>query len=414
MVAALCALHPINVENVAWVAEQKTMLSTIFFLLALGAYRWYSLTPKWTRMAVVTALFAIALLCKPQIVTFPFVLLLWDWWPLGRLRLASASSDRIEAGGIAPRTFGALLLEKVPLFLAAFAGSLLTMYAQRGMQRVLVLPVYIRLGNAILSYAKFLGKAFWPEGFALMYLHPGYGLSWLQVSAALVFLLAVTALVLKNWRHPYLITGWFWFIGTMIPTIGLVQVDYQALADRYAYVSFMGLFILVCWGISDLAQSRHLPRPVLPAVSLTILLVLAALTYRQAGFWSDKFTLWNHTLAVTHRNWVADYRLAAAYVDAGKDARALEYYYQAAQDRPREPMVNVQIALIEHKRGNLKQAIEYYRRALRYSNDPTINSQVLANLGHIYGEQGDQAKAKACFQQSLRITAHPIPGPCTN
>ena len=401
MVAALFALHPINVENVAWVAEQKTMLSTIFFLLALGAYRWYALEPQSSRMTLVGALYGVGLLVKPQVITFPLVLLLWDWWPLGRIwqRTGQVPGVRIE-NAIPARTFSALLLEKVPLFLLAFAGAALTMHAERFMQTVLVLPLTIRLGNAVLSYVRYIGKAFWPANLALMYLHPGYALPWVQVWLSLIVLIVITAFVATKWEHRYLPVGWLWFVGTMIPTIGLVQVDLHALADRYAYIAFIGLFIMVCWGASEWAEARHLFRPALPAASLCVLLVLSVLAHRQVGFWSDKFTLWTHTLQVTHRNWAADFRLGQAYDAQGQDDKALGFYYEAAKDVPRERHVNLQIALLEHKRGNLKQAIEYYKKVLADSSDPDTNAQVLANMGHAYGDLGSYDKARECFREA--------------
>ena len=225
MVASLFALHPINVENVAWIAQQKTMLSTIFFLLALGAYRWYALQPEISRMMLVSVLYGVGLLVKPQIITFPAVLLLWDWWPLGRIFKGDKQVPGVLTDDVIPaRGFSALLLEKAPLFLLALCGAALTMYAERFMQRVLVLPLTIRVGNAILSYVRYIGKAFWPKNLALMYLHPGYALPWIQVWLSLIVLIAITAFVIAKRQHRYLPVGWLWFVGTMVPTIGLVQV----------------------------------------------------------------------------------------------------------------------------------------------------------------------------------------------
>jgi protein O-mannosyl-transferase len=407
MVAGLFALHPINVENVAWISEQKTMISTIFFLLALAAYQWFASRPRLSRMLVVSMLYGIGLLVKPQIITFPFVLLLWDWWPLNRVEDIGANNKGPGALRFPQRTIRQLLLEKTPLYVITAFAIAVTLYAERFMQKVLILPFYIRLGNAILSYGRFLEKAVWPANLALMYLHPGYGLSWPLVSLSLSVIVGITVLVFYSKCKRYLTVGWLWFFGTMVPTIGFVQVDLHALADRYAYLAFIGLFLMFCWGISDWAEQNPISRWMLPWVGGLILCVLAGRTHYQVTFWSDRFALWNHTLDITHHNWAADYRLGNAYIALGQPERALTYFYQAAEDVPSQPVVNLQIGLLEHQRGNLRQAIDAYQKAITYSKDPAINAQALANMGHAYGDLGDYDKARQCFQQAVRYTTRP-------
>jgi hypothetical protein len=261
MVAALFALHPINVESVVWIAERKNLLSMLFFLLALGAYRWYARQPRPGRYSVIAFLFALGLMAKPQVITLPFVLLLWDYWPLRRMLAdgepAAAGTETV----FPPRSFHNLLLEKLPLVALSAISAVITMKAQRvggGINPELSLST--RLANAIVSYARYVGKAFWPTRLAPMYPHPGNSLAKWEVLAALLFLLVVTALVIAARRHRYLPVGWLWFLGTLIPMIGLVQVGRQAMADRYAYLPFIGLFVMICWGVADCvgASSRWL------------------------------------------------------------------------------------------------------------------------------------------------------------
>jgi len=278
MVAALFVVHPINIEPVVWVAERKTVLSMTFFLLALGAYGWYAAKPRVDRYLLVALLFALGLMAKPQVITFPFVLLLWDYWPLERLAvrfspfalrqnssggIRAKSEERHETRHYSPTALG---LEKLPLLAIAAASAAITMKAQRTANAVLSLgavPLSIRLSNAIVAYVRYLGKAFWPVNLAPMYPHPGSSLPAWQVYGALLLLLAITLWVVEQRRRRYPLVGWLWFLGTLVPMIGLVQVGRQAMADRYAYLPLLGIFIMVCWGIADWVEERRAPAAVL-------------------------------------------------------------------------------------------------------------------------------------------------------
>ena len=338
MVAALFALHPINVESVAWIAERKTMLSMLFFLLALGAYRWYACKPRVGRYIVVALLFVLGLMSKPQVITFPCVLLLWDYWPLRRLRLGAEQSDSAAETEIPTRSFYALVKEKIPLFVICLIDSYLTMKAQRvGHPHDWPYTFPVRLENAIVSYARYVQKMFWPSRLAPMYLHPGNNIRLSHVFLALVFLLAVTGLAAICWRRRYLAVGWLWFLGTMVPMVGLMQVGRQSMADRYAYLPFLGLFIMLCWGVADLAQARHLPVALLPAVSLVVLAVLAVLTYRQVGYWANDLTIWSYTAQVTERNLFAEASLGDSLRNSGHEEEAVPHYFKVARDRPEQP-----------------------------------------------------------------------------
>jgi tetratricopeptide (TPR) repeat protein len=396
MVAALFALHPINVESVVWIAERKTLLSTTFFLLALGAYRWYARQPRLGRMTVVAVLYGLGLMAKPQVITLPFVLLLWDYWPLGRM-FASAVADNFPA-----QSLFALVKEKMPLFFICVVDAAITMIAQHaspGAAGPYTLP--LRLGNALVAYARYIFLAFWPTNLAILYLHPLNALRWWQIAAALVFLLAISALVYVRRRQRYLVVGWLWFLGTLVPMIGLIQVYLQAMADRYAYVSFIGLFVMLCWSAADWAVRRQLPRMVVPGASAAVLLVLSFQTHRQIRYWHDDITLWTHALEVTHRNWVTESYLGNALRAQGRSEEALSHFYRAYADMTRrDPDVYLSIAAGEQQRGNLALAIEFYQKALVVINIPEVRKNIFWNMGLAYRALGDADNAQQCFYQA--------------
>ena len=408
MVAALFALHPIQVENVAWIAERKTILSTLFFLLAMAAYNWYARKPVERRMTVVECLYVLGLLAKPQVITLPFVLLLWDYWPLRRMFPEAPDSSTAGVEIYPPRSFSALIKEKTSLFVIAAVDAVVTMVAQQviGSQKW-PYPFHIRLENAIVAYAQYIGKAIWPANLVFEVAYRGDSIRWWEVFGASVVLLAISVLVAAERRHRYLVVGWLWFLGTLVPMIGLVvQPHLEALADRYAYTSFLGLFLMVCWGTAEWASYRHLPRFVLPVTSLAILAVLSVITARQVGYWRDSVTLWTHTLQVTHRDWVAELGIGITYQQQGQFEEALTHFYRAAQDRPMDPDVNLGIAVVEHQRGNLRLAIPYYEKVVAASKDSRITNQAWANMGHAYSDLGDTTRARECYEA---LRPHPLP-----
>lgn len=409
MVAALFALHPINVESVAWIAERKNPLSMLFFLLALGAYSWYVRQPRVGRYLLVVVLYALGLLAKPQVITFPFILLLWDYWPLRRMFASVQDSDSGTATHtvIVPRKLSWLLLEKLPLFALSAASAFMTMKAQRVGGDKVWYPLSIRLENAIVSYALYLRDAIWPSCLAVFYPHPGNSLSAWQVGAALLILLAITALVIDRWRQRYLAMGWLWFLGTMVPMIGLEGVGYQGMqgmADRYAYLPFIGLFIMICWGISEWVRQRHISVAWLAGLSFAVLLILAAVTHRQIGYWSDSATLWSRTLQVTNRNWLAENNLGKVLMSQGRVEEGMSHFVKATEIYPADPVSNMNIGTYEQQRGNLQQAIERYKKALSSSRDASLRFAALNSMGRAYSDLGDRVHAQECFTaaQSLQ------------
>ncbi len=409
MVAALFALHPINVESVAWVAERKTLLATFFFLLALGAYRWYARRPGTLRYGVVAVLFALGLMSKPQIITLPFVLLLWDYWPLRRMFAASKPSTAVNAmPAFPPRSFFWLIEEKIPLFLLCAASAWITMREHRfGPQQQSGYSIWIRLDNALVAYVRYIGKAFWPSHLAVLYLHPANTLRFRQVAVAALLLLAITALVIAGRRFRYLPVGWFWFLGTLVPTIGLVQIGWHAMADRYAYQSFIGLFILVCWGVGDWVRQRHLPKALLPAISVAVLLMLATITHRQIGYWSDDLTLWSHVLQVSKGNWVAESMVGSILQKQGDHEDAMRHYRAALAIYPLDWRSNYAIAVDEQNRGNLPEAIRRYKLAVVNMESPLQQSEAYQSMAVAYRDLGDLTEAMDCRRKAAQLSGQP-------
>jgi hypothetical protein len=407
MVAALFALHPIQVENVAWISERKTLLSTTFFLLALGAYQWYARNPRLRRMLFVGLLYGLGLLAKPQVVTLPFILLLWDYWPLRRMFTAAPDGNDIEPSETFPaKSFYGLITEKIPLFAVAVADALITIVAE-GKSSPANWPYTfaIRAGNAILCYGRYAQKAFWPSPLAAVYPHPGHNLNWSLVCAAALFLVLATTLVLVGRRHRYLVVGWLWFVGSLLPMVGLIQISYSAMSDRYAYIAFIGLFIVVCWGLTDWTNAWHFPRFVLPTAGFIVLAILSLVTYRQVGYWRDSVTLWTHTVQVTPTNVPAELQLGIAYYGEGQYHDALTHYYRAAANDPTNPEINLDIAIAEHQLRNLTLAITYYQKVLAVSKTDELADRALANMGHAYGDLGDYPHTVECYQAVQRLRA---------
>ncbi|MGC2109375.1 MAG: hypothetical protein WA655_07645 [Candidatus Korobacteraceae bacterium] len=406
MVAALFALHPINVEAVAWVAERKTLLSTFFFLLALGAYRWYARQPRVGRYCVVALLFALGLMAKPQIITLPAVLLLWDYWPLRRMFASYPEAAGIEdrASPAPPRKLSWLLLEKAPLMVICLGSALATVKAQHvGHPQYWAYTFSIRIENAIVAYAKYVKNFFWPSKLAILYPHGGSLLpAWLVLAASL-FLLGVTVLVLLGRRYRYLPVGWFWFLGTMVPTIGIIQVGRQALADRYAYQSFLGLFIIVCWGLADWVRKKHSPAAVLPTVSVLVLAALTVATYRQIGYWTDNLAMWSHALDVTRNNWVAEDMVAGILASKGHTEQAVAHYRAALVILPNDPGANLAVAIYEHQHGNVQDALAHYKVALAGMDDPLEQAKIYQNMAVAYRDLGDREKFQEYIQTSIKL-----------
>jgi Flp pilus assembly protein TadD len=394
MVAALFALHPINVESVAWISERKDVLSMFFFLLALAAYGWYARKPGVGRYLAVTVAYALSLMSKAQAITFPFALLLLDYWPLGRLAVparTSPSDAMVAPGLVVP--FWKLLLEKVSWFALSAASALITIKVEADATQS-TLPFWIHLGNAAISYVKYIEKAFWPVNLAVVYPHPGFAISvpGAVLSALVIVVLTVLAVLFRQ-RRPYFV-GWFWFLGTLVPMIGLVQISVHAMADRYAYIPLLGIFVIVCWGAAELAGRWHVPAAIRIAVAAVVLVTLATGLHRQVSFWSDNRTLWAHTLEITQGNYTAEDNLATALIATGKVEEAMPHFQRAISIRPDDAMATLNIATYEQMMGNYAAALEGYARVLQFTKVSSllVNARINSGYAHYSLKQYDGAK----------------------
>ena len=407
MVAALFALHPINVESVAWAAERKNVLSMLFFLLALYAYGRYARRPGLGRYIAVAGFFVLSLLAKPQAITFPFLLLLWDYWPLDRI----GARDMPTQAGNAPRLpIARLLLEKLPLLFLSAASAVITMEAQKAGGAVKDLARFslpLRLETTVISYARYLGKTFWPTKLVLPYPHPLKLYPAWQVGAAVALLLLITAIVLCARDKRYLAVGWFWFLGSLVPMIGLVQVGEQAMADRYAYIPFLGLFLMIVWLIADWAadwnKSRQVPARWLAIPAVCCLLALASLTYRQVGYLHDTEALWRRALALTQDNYIAQGALAGVLHKQGKTEEAIEHIRAALAIRPDDWPANLILAAYEQSQGDTAAATARYQMVALRASKPSQRAAAYNDLGTAYRQTGDLLRAKEAFEQSLRL-----------
>jgi len=406
MVAALFALHPINVESVAWAAERKNVLSTLFFLLALYAYVVYARKPALHRYAMVAFWFALSLLSKPQAITFPFLLLLWDYWPLCRIG-APALAGAAKSDTVPKRSSGWLLVEKLPLLLLSAASALITMRAQNAGGAVKTLSQYsplLRLETAVISYVSYIGKALWPSKLVALYPHPTKLYPAWQVVASALLLLGVTALVIAARDRRYLAVGWFWLLGSLVPMIGLVQVGAQAMADRYAYIPFIGLFLMLTWLVADWAQTNQIRAQWLAIPAICWLLALGTLTYRQVGYWHDIPSFWSRTLALTENNYIAHDTLGEYLARQGQIEEAAAHFRAALAIRPDDLPANLNLGTYEHGRGHLAAAIERYQMVAQHAADVSLRATAYGNLGSAYRQMGDLTRAQQCFNRALQLS----------
>ena len=438
LVAALFAVHPLNVESVAWAAERKSVLSTFFFLAALAAYVRYAQKPDWRRYSVVAFCFALGLMAKPMVITLPFVLLLMDYWPLARFRESPAYHLRVAQAPVSR-----LVVEKIPLLLLSAASAVITLKAQRSGLAVRTLQQFsfaTRFQTAVVAYTTYLWKMIWPARLAPFYPHSaGPPPAW-QLALSAVVLAAITALVIVMRRHRYLLFGWLWFLGTLVPVIGLVQVGDAAMADRYTYIPLIGIFIMIAFGCADLAERIKVGRVWQLAPALGVLAALAIVTQHQLTFWRTEYSLWSHTLAVTGRNPFAHEGLATALLEpevamdstdlqnldtpAERMDAARRHYEDALQIRTelaqRRPTTYLpDMATTLNNLGNLDRAQEnndaarrhyeaalaIHRRLVQMNVEPYLPDMALClnNLGFLDKAENQLDEANQYFAQALAI-----------
>ena len=387
LVAALFALHPLHVESVAWAAERKDTLSTFFGLLSLIAYARYAEARSNSRYAWTAITLALGLLAKPMLVTWPFVMLLLDYWPLRRFDLTSRKD-------VATKLWP-LLREKLPLFATVAASAVITTLAQShggAVRTFQEFPIALRVVNAVVSYAKYLLLTFWPNDLAVYYPYTTAGTPAWQIICAAFLLIGITALCFfQRKSRPYLVVGWLWFLGTLVPVIGIVQVGGQTMADRYFYIPSIGLFIVIAFGLADFARSWRVAPSVRTGIAVAVLLILATLTNAQIHRWTDSFTLFKHTLAVTPPNLIIENNLGSALSRSGLHDEAAAHFEKALQIMPAhyEPLLYdalLNMGISRFYQNRLPEAIEYCQSALRLRPDAPkahdLLGMALAMQGH--------------------------------
>jgi tetratricopeptide (TPR) repeat protein len=413
-VAALFALHPLNVETVAWVSERKSLLSMLFSLLAVACYGWYACTPgayaqKLRRYVAVVFFFALALLAKPMAVTLPVVLLILDYWPFERMAVPFSIGDAQIW-----RRAGKLLVEKIPLLTMSIASSWITVVAQhRGeaMTSTTALSMQQRIGNAIVSYAKYIGKMFWPSGLSYYYPHPGNRLATWAILAAAVLLLTITAVVWRNRDRRYLVFGWTLFVVASLPVIGIVQVGLQAMADRYAYIPLIGLFVMIVWELSEAAECWHIPAAAQGSVAAVLASALGAVSVINIGYWHDSVTLFSHAREVIpFANTRIETNLGAALVDSGRTDEGIVHFKIAESLAPDLFVAHFNIGYALAQAGDNSRALPELQEALRTATTREEKSRALNNLAAAYLDLGKNEQAEQAFSELLKLQPNSLAG----
>jgi Flp pilus assembly protein TadD len=415
-VAAAFALHPLHVESVAWVAERKDVLSTLFWMLTMLAYLYYVRRPNIIRYSLTLLAFALGLMAKPMLVTLPFVLLLLDYWPLERLQLGrdvkvqkkGATDIRYKWSGPPGRI--KLILEKIPFLVLSAVFSVITIFTQKS-EEALVLdsPLIIRVGNVMVSYLVYIRKTIWPSGLAAFYPYPGSTLPLWEAVVAFVVLVSISVFVIRLIpRYKYLLVGWLLFVGTLVPVIGLVRVGLFAMADRFTYIPLTGLFIIIAWGADDFLAGRRLGlrraqsgRKIVLGISATgVLSALLICTSFQVRYWRNNTTLFEHAIKVTTNNFLAYNNLGATYGKLGRYAEEIEAYKQAVKIKPDYAKAYYNLAAVYGNLGLRTEAIEACKQAIRINPD---DAEAHYNLGVTYSKLGLRTEAIEAYKQAIRI-----------
>jgi protein O-mannosyl-transferase len=424
-VAALFAIHPLHVESVAWIAERKDTLSTFFWMLTMGAYLSYTENPSWRRYLPVTLFFVLGLMAKPMLVTLPFVLLLLDYWPLKRITFSLPQGLSMT-----------LIREKMPLILISIIFSAVTLYTQKEAGALLpieTLPLTSRIMNALVSCTTYIEKMFWPEGLSVFY--PYRRIFMPEVFLSVLLLAVISYLAFRRRRsQPYLAVGWLWYLGTLVPVIGLVQVGMQAMADRYTYVPMIGLFIMIAWGGADYFQNRPRGKILLAACALFVIAGLAATSWAQIAYWQNSVTLFANALRNSPHNHLAHSNLGVALKEQGDYLGALDHFQEAIRIRPNYAIAHDNMGSTYILQGRFVEGIRHLREAFRldpknlrirrnladaliinkaYGEAAELyrglltsehdNAELYNNLGVALAGQGSIKEAMTCFEESLKI-----------
>jgi tetratricopeptide (TPR) repeat protein len=401
-VAAAFAIHPMHVESVAWIAERKDVLSTLFLLLTLAAYVNYVRRRSLVCYLLTVLLFVLGLLAKPMLVTLPFLLLLLDYWPLDRFTAPRA----VKAAAIADkrRILYRIIIEKIPFFVLAAASSVITFIVQKSsgaVSGINTISLQSRIANVFLSYIRYLGKLFWPQNLAVFYPFDADSFTFWQVAMCILPLLVISIFVIRLGRNQkYLLVGWFWFVGTLVPVIGLVQVGSQAYADRYTYIPYIGLFIIIAWGLPEFLSKWPQRKIILGLLIVIVLTTLGLCAHQQVSHWKNGISLFTHALKVTQDNYVAYNNLGAVYSRLGRHQDAIEAYKQAIRIKPTLVEAYYNVGAAYAKLGRWQDAIEPYRQAIRIKPDYV---EAHNNLGAAYDKLDRWQEAIEAFSQARKI-----------
>lgn len=392
-VAFLFALHPLNVESVAWASERKNVLSTFFWMLTILLYYYYSQRPALIGYLYFFSFFLMGVLAKPMVITLPFVLLLLDYWPLKRFCLTRTDFSRI----------GLLIAEKTPL-LAVSASSVFLSIVSLHYSAVVTtdpVPMGLRVENALVSYFAYIGKMIFPSKLAVFYPYPYQIPLWKSLGSA-VLLICVSLFVIRNMKtRPYSITGWFWFLGTMVPVLGLKRAGlWPALADRWSYIPHVGLFILLSWGVSDISDRIPKKRIIIPALSVLIITVLATLTFIQTAYWKNSVSLFTRAVNVTENNWLMHFNLGTALDQQGKTEDAIKEYYKSLSVNPYAEDTRYNLACALAKIGKINEAVSEYNKLLK---DDPHHKNAHNNIGILFAGMNKYTEAIDHYSAAIRI-----------
>jgi tetratricopeptide (TPR) repeat protein len=403
-VAALFAIHPINVESVAWIAERKNVLSTFFWMVTMLFYAWYVTQPGWKRYLPVFISFALGLMSKPMLVTLPFVLLLLDYWPLNRTSINPEGENYIEPSilNIKKQKISFLIVEKVPLFVLSAISSCLALYAESAINALGSLndlSLTKRASNGIFSYAVYLKKLFWPVDLAVFY--PYVDIAIWQVLVSATFLVVITIFAIKYFRrYPYLVVGWFWYLGTLVPVIGLIQIGSHAMADRYAYVPFIGLFTIISWGVSQNLFKTKYAKVITALACISIIIMLSVTTHNQIKVWNNTATLFKSALKSNPNNYLAYNMLGLDTADRDDNELALSYYNVALKINPHFDQAYNNAGLVLVKMGRRYEALKYFEKAIQINK---FSAEAYYNLGLFLMQENNFDRAVSYFSKAIEI-----------